>query len=296
MNQEKKCSKCNIGFILKNYVRPLIQTLTNDIRDYYMNLLTTKCLNTAVMLGIFMLGKKKGLEVANYCDSVETKNRHIAEIDNNKSIIADYKIDILKYESVRQIYYILLTDGDFKKKDSTIMFPGHVFIIEKIPQLISKTNKYNIYQSYINKYDLKGHFEKNNKSLVISNAKLVKLLDNLEYILKVHTWDNKCVKAWKDFTFVDTTDLLGSNPKGQLFICIRKSPVKTCLKYIDAYTNTKLKILEKQLKSKSIKDNDIYGQNNLYSENENALTNDEMKKSLRSIRTSISSEKKNGNI
>ena len=132
----KKCDRCDIGYILKNYVKPIIQCLTNDIKEYYMKLLTTKCLNSAVMISIFMLGKKKGLELANYCDNGDTKKRHIDNIDNNNNILLNYKKLILNNQSKHRIlYYILLTDGyfTFNNKKPPAYFPGHVFILEQIP-------------------------------------------------------------------------------------------------------------------------------------------------------------------
>ena len=88
-----KC-RCDIGYILKNYVKPLMQTLSNDVKDYYLKLITTKCLNTAIMLGIFMIGYKKTKAIADYCDTKATRLRHLNKIDDNPTIFQNFKLSI----------------------------------------------------------------------------------------------------------------------------------------------------------------------------------------------------------
>jgi hypothetical protein len=70
-----------------------MQTLTNDVREYYMRLLTTKCLNTA-MLSIFMLGKRRcwNYKLLWYRND---KKRHGENLETNTSIISNFKVDIL---------------------------------------------------------------------------------------------------------------------------------------------------------------------------------------------------------
>jgi len=280
---EEKCRKCDIGYILKNYIKPLMQTLTNDVKDYYMRLLTTKCLNTAVMLSIFMLGKNRGIEIANYCDTEATRKRHIENKDDNSSIISYFKKDILSSIKTKQryLYYILLTDGKFPNRDASkesLFFPGHVLILEKIPDLKSNKAYYYFYQSYINSYDLKDHIKKNNNSLKLTYEKTEALLNNLEYILESPIWDSKCVEAWESFTFANTENLLGSQSKNNFFLCIRKAKVVDCLKHIERYTIEKINELKK-----IPLDNKIYGDNTLYDEKQKPLTVKQMSKQLNKL-------------
>lgn len=285
---KENCRRCDIGYIIKNYVKPLIQTLTNDIKEYYMRLLTTKCLNSAVMVSIFMLGKKKGIEIANYCDTEMTKKRHMANLETNNSIISNFKHDILdKKCKYRYLYYILLTDGKFPYNNSTkdpAFFPGHVFILEKIPD--NDKPYFYFYQSYINKYDLKEHIKKNNNSLKLSYEHTEQLINNLEYILESNTWDNNCVNAWKYFTFADTSNMLNSNSKGNFFLCIRKAKVVDCLKHIEKYTLDKIKKLEK-----IPLDNKVYGDVSLYDINQKPLSVKEMSKKLNKLYEDVSKQK-----
>lgn len=287
---EKYCDRCDIGYILKNYVHPIIQCLTNDIKEYYMKLLTTKCLNSAVMISFFMLGKQKALEVANYCDNGITKKRHQDKIDNNNNIILRYKNIVLKNNyKFRYLYYILLTDGYFTfddKSKKSVYFPGHVFILEQIP------NKpyYYLYQSYINKYDLGQYIEKNNRTLKFSHEKVKKLFEDLHYIFNTEIWDDSCIKRWKEFTHVDTIELKGARCKNNFFLCIKSSRVVDCLKHIKQYTKEKLDELEYKKKvnvNNSNYLNDIYGDKKLYDKNQIALTNNDMQIKLQSLYNNI---------
>jgi hypothetical protein len=287
---KENCRRCDVGYVIKNYVKPLMQTLTNDIKEYYMRLLTTKCLNSAVMLSVFMLGKKRGIKIANYCDTRVTKKRHMENLETNNSIISNFKADILdKKCKYRYLYYILLTDGKFPYNDSNnkeVFFPGHVFILEKIPD---KNEPYfYFYQSYINDYDLKDHIKKNNNSLKLSYKNTEKLLINLEYILSAETWDTNCVDAWKYFTFTDTSNLLNSHSKDNFFLCIRKAKVVDCLKHIEKYTVEKMKALDKVPL-----DNKIYGDASLYDKNQKPLTVKQMSKQLNKLYQDVSKQKNN---
>lgn len=237
----KMCTKCDMPYIVMNYITPLMQCVTNDIREYNMQLLTTKCLNTAVMLVFFMFGRQ-GLKHASYCDSHNVISRHTNGTDTNKDVVARMKKTILSRNmKYRYMYYILLNDNYFPMpQDATRKkyFPGHVFILEKVPT--SGGPYFNLYQSYINQYDLKGWYEKNNKTLRFSRSQVKMLLDKLAYILNNDVWDDACVRYWMDFTRVDTSDLIGSSQKGQLFICMSAAKVSTCVENIQSYASTKL--------------------------------------------------------
>ena len=287
---ESKCDRCDIGYILKKYVKPLMQTLTVDIREYYMRLLTSKCLNTAVMLAIFMLGKEKGINIANYCDTEKTRTRHKNNEDDNNEILYWFKKDIL-YKNIRShryLYYILLTDGKFPFEDVNkphAFFPGHVFIIEKFPSTSNNSiPNFYFYQSYINEYDLDGHIKKNDNSLKLSYDKLAKIVEGLIYILNVTKWDDKCIEYWKLLTFVDSSYLKDSICKGNFFLCIKKTRVYDCLKHIEEYTKIKLEEIEPSVVKESKL---IYGDKSLYDEKQQPLTVLQMYRKLRKLYSDV---------
>lgn len=281
------CKKCDIGYILKNYIKPLIQTLTNDIKSYYMRLLTTKCLNTAVMLAVFMVGKKRALQLSNYCDTEATRKRHMDGKDQNYNIINTLRADVFTMKTNhRWLYYILLTDGHFphesKGKEESQFFPGHVFILEKIPD--KHEPFYYFYQSYINEYDLKDHIKRNNKSLKICKKRAENIIDDLEYILNAQIWDVKCVQHWRDLTFIDSSHLLNYVSKNNFFICYKKAKLTDCLKYIKIYTKEKLKEIEPMLPEKS---KHVYGDATLYENIERALTYNQVYNQLKKLQDTL---------
>lgn len=276
-----QCDRCDLGYILKEYVRPMMQLLTNDISEYNMQLLTTKCLNTSVMLMFFLLGPVKGISKANKCDSNRVKEMHKNGLVTNTQVTSQMMSTILrKGRKYRQLYYILMNDAEFPypQSNQNAFFPGHVFIIEKVP---SQNEPYfYFYQSYINEYDLKGHVAKHNDTLKMTYQEVAELLKKIHYIIHNGVWDEDCVRYWKDFTYVDTSNILGSITKDNLFICCVSSKVTTCIDRIRKYASTKLKYVS------SLKDEEmgkIYGSPHLYDSRERKLTNFEVKVSLESM-------------
>lgn len=270
-----------------HYITPLMQCLTNDIRDYNMQLITTKCLNTAVMLMFFLLGKN-GIKHANYCDSHDMVKRHKSGEDNKKHVIAKMQRIILNPRvQQRYIYYILMNDAEFPHpKQGTVFFPGHVFLIERT---YDGTVNYNIYQSYINKYTLKEYYEQMNNTLRVNYVYVQRLLQKIKYILFADSWDDLCVKYWKDFTHVDTSNLLGAKHRDHLFICFSHEKLKTCVMNIANYTKAKLKQIDES--DKPLKA--VYGDPALYKNQKvTPLTQQEMKESLHSILQDIHENKK----
>lgn len=277
-SNSNKCTKiCNIGFIIKHHVKCIMQLLTNDIPQFNIRLQTTKCLNTAVMLMQFLLGKK-GLQIVDACDTRDVIERHKSGIDRNDVIMQELKKQIFsKREKSRTLYYILLSDGYFPGKDVNNndiqkYFPGHVFILEKIYNVSTKQHIFYFYQSYINKYSLTEHIEMN-KGLKISHKRAEELLNDLSSVLKSPTWNNDNVKKWYDMTFVDSSDFLETQSHQQFYLCFRKAKTTDCLEKLKKYLNDKHTLLSKVPSSES---DVIYGNEQLYDKNIKPLTNKQM--------------------
>lgn len=274
-----------MGYILKNYVKPIMQCLTNDIKDYYMRLLTTKCLNSAVMIAYFMLGKK-GIEIADKCDSDLTQKKHKAGEMNNTDVLEKLEKQITyKACKYRQLFYILMTDTTFSHDDGNSRhFPGHVFILEKIPNM-----KFYFHQSYINEYDYAGHIERSDGSLQLSMKSIERMMQQIRYILLNPTWDDNCVKYWKQIAHVDTSRLLGAHTKGKIFLCFQKAKVTDCINRLEKYTQKKLKEISK---IPEIQHSEIYGNKEAYDSDQKPLTVIEMKNSLEHLNDTIQKSKK----
>jgi hypothetical protein len=282
----KNClDKCNIGYLIKGHVKVLLQALTNDYPEYNFRLQTTKCLNTAVMLVLFLVGKR-GLALANACDTREVIKRNNDGVDNNNDVVQALKTQLFsKKEKKRTIYYILLSDGHFEKQgqSTNVYFPGHVFVLEKVWDSMNKKHFFNFYQSYINRYDLKQHV-KHNKGLELSFEKATLLIDNLEHVLSSPLWDNESAKRWKDVTFVDTPEFLNSKSHNKFFLCFRKAKSDICLRNIERYVKAKLRTLKNITSENS---HTIYGNKDLYENPAMAFTNGQMKDNLQIILNDI---------
>lgn len=277
----KKCKRCDMVYILKDFVKPIMQLLTNDIKEYNMRLLVTKCLNVAITVSYFMLGRK-GIEMADQCDTRVVIKRHEAGEENNHDITNALKKDILnKRCKQRYLYYILMTDGNFPYKDTqrqAVYFPGHVLLLEKIPNGDSDPF-FNVYQAYINAYDLKGHVERNGNSVKMSYKQVSDLITKIGYILSAKEWDAECIQYWKDFTFVDTTSMKGSLSRNKFYLCYRKSKVTDCIDTLKKYATIKLK----EVSAKNVDKNAIYGDIHAYDANQQPLSNSEIETSLQKL-------------
>lgn len=275
----------NIGFIVKDFVKPIMQALTVELKHYRMRMLTTKCLNTSVTFWHLLFGKR-GHEDTVYCDVMNVVERHEQKkIDNNIGIITALKDDILKSntnDNTKYAYYIMLTDGYFVNKDAgkKEFFPGHVFVVEKVP-----TRQYPyfyIYQSYINEYDFKGSLEFRERPQ-ISCSDMEVFMDCLEYFAENSVWDDVMVAFWKDLTNVDTSNMIGCVPENAFHMCFRKKPITECLENMERFVDHILETIPPD------RNTEIYGERNTeYNTREAPLTNGEMRKQFLALKAILS--------
>jgi len=291
---KSRCTRCDLGYVIKDHITPIMQILTNQLPEFNFRLQTTKCLNTSIMLMMFLVGKK-GIEIGNYCDTREVVKRHKEGQDNNTVIMNALKKQLFsKREKSRTLYYILLTDGYFPFASQTltptnhVYFPGHVFILEKIWDSTESRHYFYFYQSFINQYTLKQHIEFNN-GLKISWEQALNLIGNLEYILKAKQWGQENVNKWKQMTFTDSSQFTNTNCQGQFFLCFKKAKSTICY-------NNLLECLQKVMtnlnKLPTQNDNDIYGDQTLYDDDANPLTNKQLKQEVLSLMSKIYINKK----
>lgn len=281
------CPRCDFGYILRYYVKPIMQALTNDIPSYYMQLRVSKCLNQAVLMAFFMLGKR-GIKIADYCDTTLVQKRHQDGQDDNAILMERLRRNILhKACHYRQLYYILMTDASFPHEDGKGRhFPGHVFIIEKIPG--KPLPIYYFHQAYINAYDYNGHIKRNNGSLSLTWEQVKQMMGQIHYILMNPTWDEHSVKYWKQITFVNTSNMLGAQSGGKMFLCFRKAKLTDCIGRLEKYTHKKLAEIHKLPISHMDK---IYGDESAYDADQKPLTVRQMRHSLLNLSRHIEKSK-----
>lgn len=139
-------------------------------------------------------------------------------------------------------------------------FPGHTFLIEKHPN-----NKFTIYQSYINEFDL--------PTFMITNGCITFTADQVKDMVSLvahicdhggdHEWDINVNEKWKVLTGVDGKKFMGVTIKG-IHFCYKRFTTKQALKNIysslthvmrypavqiklDHHTRRKLQVLKDKL-------------------------------------------------
>ncbi len=272
------CQRCDIGYIIKDYIKPLMQAITIDLTEYNMRLITSKCLNTAVSF-MFLFFGKNALKDTVYCDVDNVVERHNSNIDNSNVLMSHLKKDIIRKTKSRYVYYIMLTDGYMTKPDgSQVFFPGHVMVWEKIPW--GKENIYYIYQSYIDQYDFNSSFQFR-PSLKLSMEKMKYYLESIEKMIQYKVWDRDMITFWRDLTNVDTSRYLDAKASnGTFYLCFRRKRSLNCMKNILTYVKDTLKKIPSVRKGL---EQSIYGDINRYDENSSPLTNEKMRNALKEL-------------
>jgi hypothetical protein len=238
------------------------------------------------MMMYFFIGQK-ALERANQCDSTQLRHRYQSGNVNNEMVFKKLRTRLFRKTKHRYVFYIMLNDGDFTFSDksdkssgpsgsSKVYFPGHVFVIEKFCKGNDELG-FHLYQSYINQYDLKGYLEKAKQTFTYTEPQMRKLLDNLEDIFRKGKWDKECVRIWKKFTKVDSSNFIDSVFTNVLSVCFTYDRITHCLDNIEKYTKEKLKDV------KTLPMNEVYGDSSLYNSRTQSLTNGEMSTQLSNI-------------
>lgn len=247
---------CNYLYIVSKYIVSILQVMNIVFADKYTNnLITTKCLNTAVMIIVLTLGGKN-IPTIQYCDVSNTIQRHRLKQDNNVKIFTKMKRSIvrkMKQTSSTMIYYIMLTDGNLTSSISNSpgkYFPGHVFILEKNIDSDNNIN-YRIYQSYIAKYTLNDHLNKT-KCKVYKIDEIKPMLKFFEMFLSPnYTWNNETVKYWTKLTDVDSSEFVGCTTSN-IFLCYKSFKSNSILKKVRTFVNIHLDLIkEKEKEDKS---------------------------------------------
>jgi hypothetical protein len=269
--------------IISPHVTALMQVLTNDFPQYNMRLITTKCLNTGIMITFSLLGQK-GLHMVDQCDSNLTTQRHKSGIDNNAQILKQLRNQLAsKRERRSKLYYILLSDGYFPQDNQTNKyFPGHVVIVEKHFDQVTQQHFFRFHQSYINKYNFKQYNSIVNKVITLENVN--NILDGLEKVMTSNVWKKSNVKIWSKLTNVDTTDFLNTVSKNRFFLCFRKAEINRCVSSLRKYIKGKL--AEMQMITNKQPDA-TYGNTSMYLNPDSALTNKQVIQELQELLNKI---------
>lgn len=270
-------TRCDIGHLAKDYVKPLMQAMTMSIHEYNMRLLTTKCLNTAVMFMVLFFAERGALKTTRYCDVDNVVARHHSGAVNNREVAAELARMVKRRTKNRYVYYVMLTDGYFLHPNGgKVFFPGHVMVWEKVPHQTRNgapptKHHYYIYQSYINEYDFAGSLKFHNTP-VVSMETMDMYLDTLQRFMANPVWDKAMVAFWKSLTNVDTTSFVGASPQDCFYMCYQRRVNVVCLRNLEKFVRTTLEQIPKN------EDNagKIYGNVTRYNARSAPLSNREM--------------------
>lgn len=241
-NQEHKSKICKLLHILSMHIKPILQVMNVDYNGY-IDTTETKCLNTAIMIIIVLIGKKtfKNIE---YCSVQKTEHRN-SYINKNNTVMKSLIKSMSKPFKYTQLYYILITDGYLRSSNTLeqIYFPGHVLIIERNTEAC-----YTLYQSYINKYDLKSYIQ-TDECTCYTQQEILRLLGGLQSMLSGnYVWDDDAVNMWYNMTKVKTNELIDYKLEN-IFICNTVFKVKNVVSNVRNFVSKTIKTLQEQKQS-----------------------------------------------
>jgi len=168
-------------------------------------------------------------------------------------------------------YYVMLTDAYLNhSKDSskTLYFPGHVFILNKN----NITNEVELYQSYINEYDLEKYMQIRNLQINIKST----LKNILEHISSKRKWNKSLTNLWYDLSNVNAKQF-ENYETSNILLCYKKFNSNAIHRNIKRNVNN----IYKQIKNK-INDNNL-----TYFDLKNTYTNSAKGKDIYELQNDI---------
>lgn len=234
--------------------------------------LLTKCYNTATTLLYLLTLNKTALDKADVICHDKLYGTSISQEEKIKRFTA-LKKDVEKNDNSICLYYILMNVAEMdcpvnkNKKgnyletllnnfQSTKTFPGHVFLLEKVPYINNngeRSSKYFLYQSYINKYTLKDYLEKNGKTFEVSKEKILSYIEGMRQLMIEPKWTKETSTFWKEFTHVNSSDFNECNFHRikPCYLKFKMKDVRLILNNYLKYLNNKLDELNKKIQSEN---------------------------------------------
>ncbi len=272
---------CGMADAVRDHVPLLMQLLTNEpaMRDYHMQLITTKCLNTSVMLMLLMLGEH-ALHHTRQCDVQNVRERFQAAVSASAPQAGEFGDASALRDAVlrplapggRRLHYVMLTDGNMPAPVTASSpggkqgkyFPGHVFVVEK------GAEGYHLYQSFVGKYDLVQHIEHRGGSLLLTERQMALVLEALVRFTASAVWDERCSRDFSLLTHIEPQvfDGLfgGATKRDAVLLCHREVALeKDCSHALRRYVAEKAAALgPASAATPSADDSRVYGDPALY--------------------------------
>lgn len=234
----RSCQRCNLVEALKDNIPLVMKLFQKFITEYSLDN-ETKCLHTAVIVMAMFFGQA-AVQHTKICDThiIKPNYKELTNTAQKRNSISSFSPSLLlldkcmtelyhkqRYNS--SLFYIMIADSYLNKNnnsDKRVLFPGHVFVVEKI-----SSNEFYLYQSYINNYTLLEFYAKNDNSFRISSQKLHTFLREIHRLFtNGNVWDSRTTRTWFDFTYVSHPEFEGCNFINKSQFCYQRVPVSSC--------------------------------------------------------------------
>lgn len=222
---------CDIAYVIKDHLPAVFQLMNVEVPSYNIQLQTTKCLNTAVIM-LYMFAGEKALEATSFCDVPNVRERAKTS-DHSLHVFRGLRNELLQPPSVdlpRTLFYVMLTNGNLPLKTDnhvTKMFPGHVFVLERL----HGGQRFNMYQSYIGHYDMSKQIDMV-KSLSMSRTRMINVIDCLGRVVLKDVWDEASTRDWKVVCLVDESRFIDHKVLGNICLCYRSVTTTACVEHL----------------------------------------------------------------
>ena len=266
--------------IIHGGIEPLLQLMSVDLEGrFHTGLITTKCLNTAALV-MYLASGERGLREAFTCDvdkvipryanvfptktlNHNNVNRFLSSVSPTaERYLKGMKSELDKPSENGTLHYLMLTDSHMplagEKSSETILFPGHVFVIEQ------RGAQYHLYQSYINAYTMDTQVRfKNNGTTRRSQKWMDRFSSDLRYFVEAKVWDKKCADFWTFLTHTDATGFVGRD-KSEIYLCHKAVSSEHAFNNFVTYLGSKEEQLHDEIVAKPASADAVHGNMSLF--------------------------------
>lgn len=134
---------CSLLSTIFRFIEPIKIMVEHEHPGWLDCSTNTKCLNTGILVSNLVMSASafKSTE-NNSVNARSTPRRNAGKVDKLARLL-------LSPSLTSQLLYVIMTDGKFAGCEGTPFFPGHVFVIEKLP----RNKGFQVIQTFIGMYD-----------------------------------------------------------------------------------------------------------------------------------------------
>lgn len=249
--RDEQYCRCNVGQFLAKYADIIYPLIVIESRMTPFDLYKadqTRCFTTAFVLLSLYTTIEKTVEIIDHCFTVSIRGTNKTNIQDIIKEINDItrNHNMMKKGEIqtKMIYFVNINAFLCYHRDNLNVqkyFPGHVFLIEQIPDLTNNTVIYHIYQSYVNKYSYTTEIEmqRMNNKYNLEYEDIKDIFDTLEKLFRIESegvcqeWGYKHTEQWEKLTHIN----LGKEYDGYCIEDIRFCGYTTLINDYKCHTN-----------------------------------------------------------